>query len=41
VRERFGREGVRHAGDLSLSQGESPFARLSELSARLGSAFKP
>lgn len=36
VRERFGREGVRRAGDLSLPMGVSPFTRLSELSARLG-----
>jgi LAO/AO transport system kinase len=37
VRERFGREGVRRAaGELSLPSGASPFARLSELSLRLG-----
>ncbi|WP_096704278.1 methylmalonyl Co-A mutase-associated GTPase MeaB [Magnetospirillum sp. 15-1] len=36
VRERFGREGVRRAGDLSLRMGASPFARLAELSVRLG-----
>ncbi|EME68769.1 periplasmic protein kinase ArgK [Paramagnetospirillum caucaseum] len=36
VRERFGREGVRRAGDLSLKAGASPFVRLAELSARLG-----
>ena len=36
VRERFGREGVRRAGDLSLEPGASPFARLSQLSVRLG-----
>jgi LAO/AO transport system kinase len=35
VRERFGREGVRRAGDLSLRVGASPFVRLSELSLRL------
>lgn len=40
VRERFGREGVRRAGDLSLPVGVSPFTRLSELSARLGSDSK-
>ena len=35
VRERFGREGVRRAGDLSLSANESPFRRLAELAQRL------
>ncbi len=35
VRERFGREGVRRAGDLSLSAGASPFHRLAELARRL------
>jgi LAO/AO transport system kinase len=35
VRERFGREGIRRAGDLSLAAGASPFARLAELSANL------
>ncbi|KIM00195.1 putative periplasmic protein kinase ArgK and related GTPases of G3E family [Paramagnetospirillum magnetotacticum MS-1] len=36
IRERFGREGVRRAGDLSLERGDSPFVRLAQLSARLG-----
>ncbi|CUW41034.1 Putative periplasmic protein kinase ArgK [Magnetospirillum sp. XM-1] len=40
VRERFGREGVRRAGDLSLPPGASPFVRLSELSLYLGSDSK-
>lgn len=31
VRERFGREGVRRAGDLSLPAGTSPFGRLREI----------
>lgn len=35
VRERFGREGVRRAGDLSLATNESPFRRLAELAQRL------
>lgn len=35
VRERFGRDGIRRAGDLSLAPGTSPFARLAELCADL------
>lgn len=35
VRERFGREGVRRAGDLTLTAGESPFRRLAEVARRL------
>jgi LAO/AO transport system kinase len=35
VRERFGREGVRRAGDLSLAEAASPFNRLAELNRRL------
>jgi len=35
VRERFGREGVRRAGDLTLAAGESPFRRLAEVAGRL------
>lgn len=35
VRERWGREGVRRAGDLSLPPGRSPFSRLAELRERL------
>lgn len=35
VRERWGREGVRRAGDLSLPPGQSPFVRLAELRNRL------
>lgn len=35
VRERFGREGVKRAGDLTLADGASPFRRLSEIAARL------
>lgn len=36
IRERFGRHGLAHAGDLSLRPGASPFARIAELSRRLG-----
>jgi LAO/AO transport system kinase len=36
VRERFGREGLRRAGRLSLADGESPFARLAEIAETLG-----
>ncbi|WP_299436070.1 methylmalonyl Co-A mutase-associated GTPase MeaB [uncultured Rhodospira sp.] len=36
VRERFGREGLRRAGRLSLNDGESPFARLAEIAKTLG-----
>jgi LAO/AO transport system kinase len=35
VRERWGREGMKRAGDLTLPEGQSPFGRLAELSARL------
>ncbi|HLN22536.1 MAG TPA: methylmalonyl Co-A mutase-associated GTPase MeaB, partial [Patescibacteria group bacterium] len=35
VRERFGREGVRRAGDLTLRAGETPFRRLAEVAKRL------
>lgn len=35
VRERWGREGVRRAGDLSLPAGQSPFMRLADLRNRL------
>jgi LAO/AO transport system kinase len=35
VRERFGREGVKRAGDLSLVAGASPFQRLADVSRRL------
>ncbi len=35
VRERFGREGVRRAGDLTLARGESPFRRLATLAGQL------
>nr|WP_218128266.1 methylmalonyl Co-A mutase-associated GTPase MeaB [Rhodospira trueperi] len=38
VRERFGREGLRRAGRLSLAKGESPFARLAEIAERLGAS---
>jgi LAO/AO transport system kinase len=35
VRERFGREGLKRAGDLRLADGESPFRRLAEVAKRL------
>jgi LAO/AO transport system kinase len=35
VRERWGREGIRRAGDLSLPAGASPFRRLAEINANL------
>lgn len=35
VRERWGREGVRRAGDLSLPAGASPFSQLAQLGRRL------
>ncbi len=35
VRERFGREGVRRARDLSLAAGASPFGRLAEVASHL------
>ena len=31
VRERWGREGIRRAGDLTLPPGLSPFTRLAQL----------
>mgnify|MGYP001179534956 FL=1 len=36
VRERFGREGLKRAGNLELVGGEPPFAKLSEVVRRLG-----
>lgn len=35
VRERFGREGLKHAGPLGLEEGESPFDRLAAVTGRL------
>lgn len=35
VRERWGREGMRRAGDLSLAAGQSPFNRLAQLREQL------
>ncbi|MGH6931227.1 MAG: methylmalonyl Co-A mutase-associated GTPase MeaB [Dongiaceae bacterium] len=37
VRDRFGKEGLRRAGQLSLSSGESPFQRLKTVNAILSS----
>jgi LAO/AO transport system kinase len=36
VRERFGREGLKRAGGLALTEGESPFRKLVEISRELG-----
>jgi LAO/AO transport system kinase len=35
VRDLFGREGMRRAGELTLEPGESPFVRLAEVAATL------
>ncbi|TWT04113.1 AAA family ATPase [Reyranella sp. CPCC 100927] len=35
IRERFGREGLRRAGDLALAPGSSPFARIAQAATRL------
>lgn len=35
LRERFGREGLERAGNLSLRPGESPFAKLAEIGKKL------
>jgi len=35
LKDRHGREGLKRAGRLSLASGESPFARLAQLAARL------
>lgn len=35
VKERFGREGLKRAGDLRLTSGEAPFAKLAEVVQRL------
>ncbi len=35
IRDRFGREGLRRAGDLSLAPGQSPFARIGRAAAQL------
>ncbi|MGE5547782.1 MAG: methylmalonyl Co-A mutase-associated GTPase MeaB [Solirubrobacterales bacterium] len=37
VRERFGREGIRRAGELSLTAGQSPFHMLGQVVRRLSS----
>jgi LAO/AO transport system kinase len=37
IRDRFGRHGMRRAGDLSLAPGASPFARIARLAAQLSS----
>lgn len=40
VRERFGREGLKRAGRLSLAPGENPFQRIAEVSAALSARWK-
>ena len=35
VRERFGREGLKRAGALTLAPGQAPFRRLAEVTAAL------
>ena len=35
VRDRFGRDGLRRAGSLTLGAGESPFARMADVAAAL------
>ena len=37
VRDRFGRDGLKRAGRLALAEGESPFARLTTVAAKLSS----
>lgn len=41
VRERWGREGVARAGDLTLAPGQSPFRRLAQFNERLNAGFAP
>ena len=35
LRQRFGRQGLERAGDLTLAKGESPFAKIAEFSRKL------
>jgi LAO/AO transport system kinase len=35
IRQRFGREGLKRAGEIALQPGESPFARLNDITRRL------
>ena len=39
VRGRFGREGLKRAGALTLAPGESPFRRLAKVSAELAARY--
>jgi LAO/AO transport system kinase len=36
IRERFGREGLKKAGPVTLEAAETPFTRLAEVSSALG-----
>ena len=36
IRQRYGREGLKRAGRLSLADGEAPFGRLAQVAGRLG-----
>jgi len=36
IKQRFGREGLKRAGSLSLANGEAPFGRLAQVAGRLG-----
>ncbi len=40
VRERFGREGLKRAGALTLAVGDSPFAKLAEIGWKLGEGVR-
>ena len=40
LRERFGREGLKHAGALALKSGQSPFDVQAEMSRWLGAFFE-
>ncbi len=41
VRESFGREGLRRAGDLALGPGESPFRAMARIAAQLSASLHP
>jgi LAO/AO transport system kinase len=35
IRQRFGREGLKRAGEVTLQEGKSPFARLADIGRRI------